>query len=139
MDDGNVDGPIRKRPRGGGTPIKYSSTGGMNKALKLSLEFYKLHKRLPNAHESHNISQRALELLAISDPGARHYVTGPQICSQFNNVSRDLSALEKRLNKKKEMIDSSGEQNFSESQRRTYQWEDERYRVLQQVQIAKRS
>ena len=119
----------------GSNAIKYSSTGGMNKALRLALDFYKIHKRLPNAHECHHISQRALELLAISDPGARHYVTGPQICSQFNNVARDLSSLDKRLEKRK-IVSESDNPAYSEAQRRTQQWEEDRYRVLQQVAIA---
>ena len=121
----------------GSNAIKYSSTGGMNKALRLALEFYKIHKRLPNAHECHHISQRALELLAISDPGARHYVTGPQIFSQFNNVARDLSSLDKRLEKRK-IVSESDNPAYSEAQRRTQQWEEDRYRVLQQVAVAKR-
>ena len=129
--------------------VKYSSTGGMNKALALSLEFYKLHDRLPSAHECHHISQRALELLAIGEPGVRHYVTGPQICSQFNNVSRDLTQLEKRLDRKRGKLSSADKEDANGSNDAggssgeplvigKWAWDDERRRMLQQIQMAKR-
>lgn len=123
------------------TPVRYSSPAAMNKGISLALEFYKKQHRLPAQHECTPIAERAMTLLNSSDPGFRHYVTGGQIASQFNNVSRDLSAIVKRLEKKRKASVDNGDVNevaTNSDRKRSHALEEQRLLLLQYLQTAKR-
>ena len=125
------------------TPVRYSSPVAMNKGISLALEFYKKQHRLPAQHECAPIAERAMSLLNDSDPGSRHYVTGGQIASQFNNVSRDLSSITRRIEKKRKAAAEEGEgeeaaAGTSAEKKKSNVLEEQRLVLLQYLQTAKR-